>query len=142
MNIQQSLTNTFLKNALPKGLLAPFETLPFTNFQCSGMGVVPKKEGKWRVINHLSAPFGGSVNDIINPKEFSLRYTSVDDAINICSRLGRGALLAKIDLENAFRQCPVRESDYRLLGMHWRGKFYYDKCLPFGLYYPHLIYST
>ena len=47
------------------------------------------KEGKWRVINHLSAPFGGSVNDIINPKEFSLRYTSVDDAINICSRLGR-----------------------------------------------------
>ena len=104
------------------------------------MGVVSKKEGKWRVINLLSAPFGGSVN-IINPKEFSLRYTSVHDAINICSRLGRGALLAKIDLENAFRQCPVRESDYRLLGMQWRGKFYYDKCLPFGLYYPYLIYS-
>ena len=70
MNIQQSLTNTFLKNALPKGLLAPVETLPFTNFQYSGMGVVPKKEGKWKVINHLSVPFGGSVNDIINPKEF------------------------------------------------------------------------
>ena len=127
MNIQQS------KECLAKGIAGPFETLPFTNFQCSGIRVVPKKEGKWRVINHLSAPFGGSVNDFINPKEFSLHYTSVDHAINICSRLGQGALLAKIDLENAFRQCPVRESDYHLLGMQWRGKFYYDKCLPFGL---------
>lgn len=76
------------KECLAKRIAGPFKTLPFANFQCSGMGVVPKKDGKWRVINHLSAPFGQSVNDFISPEEFSLRYTSVDDAINICSRLG------------------------------------------------------
>lgn len=122
-----------LKECQAERIAGPFDTLPFANLQCSGMGVVPKKDGKWRVINHLSAPCGQSVNDYINPEEFSLRYTSVDDAVNICSKLGPGTLLAKIDLENAFRQCPVREADYHLLGMQWRGKFYYDKCLPFGL---------
>ena len=47
--------------------------------------------------------------------------------------MGRGALLAKVDLKNAFRLCPVRPDDWHLLGIHWRGKYYIDKCLPFGL---------
>ena len=47
--------------------------------------------------------------------------------------MGRGALLAKVDLKNAFRLCPVRPDDWHLLGIHWRGKYTIDKCLPFGL---------
>ena len=41
--------------------------------------------------------------------------------------------MGKIDLKSAFRQCPVRRQDWELLGVKWRGKYYVDKCLPFGL---------
>ena len=42
--------------------------------------------------------------------------------------------MAKVDLRNAFRLCPVRPEDWHLLGIHWRGTFYIEKCLPFGLH--------
>ena len=86
--------------------------------------MVAKKDGSWRLINHLSAPVGSSINDFIDPNEFSLQYSSIDEAIKICYTLGRGALLAKVDLKNAFRQCPVRREDWELLGIHWRNVFY------------------
>ena len=41
--------------------------------------------------------------------------------------------MSKFDLKNAFRLIPVRPSDWNLLEMQWRGKFYIDTFLPFGL---------
>ena len=41
--------------------------------------------------------------------------------------------MAKVDLKNAFRLCPVRHKDWHLLGIHWRNQFFVDKCLHFGL---------
>ena len=41
--------------------------------------------------------------------------------------------MAKVDLKNAFQLCPVRKEDWHLLGIRWRGRYYVDKCLPFGL---------
>ncbi len=58
---------------------------------------------------------------------------SVDDAIAICHRLGKGALMAKVDLKDAFRLCPVCPEDWHLLGIYWKREYYIDKCLPFGL---------
>ena len=46
-----------------------------------------------------------------------------------------GALLAKTDLENAYKLVPVHPDDFELLGFSIDGKFYYDKTLPFGLSY-------
>ena len=100
---------------------------------CSGVGVVPKKSGKLRLIHHLSAPAGVSVNDGIPKDLYSLQYVTIDDAINMILRLGRGTLLAKIDIRNAFRLCPVRPEDRPLLGIYWRQQYYYDLVLPFGL---------
>ena len=88
-----------------------------------------------------SATDGLSINDYIDPQSVTLSYTTVDNAVGISQRLGRGSLLAKIDLK-AFRQCLVRQEDWHLLGLHWRGKFYYDKCLPFGLCSSHFLFDT
>jgi len=38
-------------------------------------------------------------------------------------------LIAKIDLNNAFKLSPIRREDWYLLGIHWR----IDTYLPFGL---------
>ena len=111
----------------------PFSSPPFPSMCCSGVGVVPKKSGKLRLIHHLSAPAGVSVNDGIPKDLYSLQYVTIDDAINMILRLGRGTLLAKIDIRNAFRLCPVRPEDRPLLGIYWRQQYYYDLVLPFGL---------
>ena len=57
----------------------------------------------WHSIYHLSAPFGSSTNDWIDPDAYTLSYCSVDDTFAILSALGKGTLMAKVDLKNAFR---------------------------------------
>lgn len=55
----------------------------------------------------LSSPGGASVNDGINPDEFSLHYITVDKVIRLVSQFGRGALMAKFDVESAYRNVPI-----------------------------------
>ena len=114
-------------------VLGPFAERPLPNLRTSGLGAAPKKNGKWRVILHLSAPHGTSVNDGILKEEFSLHYSSVDDAVGLLHTYGTGAIMAKIDLKSAFRMVPVRPADWDLVGMFWDGMYYVDTCLPFGL---------
>ena len=108
------------------------ESLPV---QISRFGVIPKghQSGKWRLILDLSHPEDRSVNDGITPELCSLSYTSVDDAARMVMEEGRGALLAKLDLESAYRMIPVHPADRPLLGMEWKGKVWLDTTLPFGL---------
>ena len=45
-------------------------------------------------------PHGSSINDSINPEQYSLAYCSVDDTFAIIvNTLGKGALMAKINLK-------------------------------------------
>ena len=96
------------------------------------MGAIPKHDGGWWIIYHLSAPPGLSINDFIDSDSYSLSYCSVDDAYTIINELGTGALLDKINLKNAFQLIPVQQSDWNLLGIHGRDRYYIDTCLPFG----------
>ena len=114
-------------------ILGPFASPPLPNFRTSGLGLVPKHDGGWRIIYHLSAPAQHSINDYIDPESFSLTYCTIDDAYSIINKLGPNALLSKIDLKDAFRLIPVRPEDWNLLGIKWRQQFYIDTCLPFGL---------
>ena len=92
-----------LKKEIEAGcILGPFDNPPLPNYRCSGLGTVPKHDGGWRIIYHLSAPPGISINDFIDPNSYTLSYCSVDDAYTIINELGTGALLSKIDLKNAF----------------------------------------
>ena len=129
----QVIDEELRKECLASRILGPFSSRPIKNLKCSGLGAVPKKGGKWRMILHLSAPLGKSINDYISKENFSLHYTSVDDAIHMLSALGKGALMAKVDLKSAFRMVPVRRQDWELLGMKWKEAYYIDTCLPFGL---------
>ena len=81
----------------------------------------------------MSSPGGHSVNDGIDPEKFSMQYVRVDDIIRMVVRHGRGALIAKFDVEAAYRNIPVHPSDRYLLGLKWRDQFYVDLVLPFGL---------
>ena len=73
------------------------------------------------------------MNDGISKELASMHYTSMDDAVNTIRSLGRGTLLAKLDLRSAYREILVHSDDHALLGMRWEGKTYLDCTLPFGL---------
>ena len=45
---------------------------------------------------------------------------------------GHKCLIAKADIQEAFRLIPIRPQDYPLLGFTWKGLFYYDIMLPMG----------
>jgi hypothetical protein len=80
------------------------------------------------LIHHLSFPRGSSVNDAIATENTSVHYATVADAIRLIKLAGPGCFLAKTDVKNAFRIIPIRPSDHYLLGMKWRGLYYFDRC--------------
>ena len=109
----------------------PFSAALFTFMRCSGVGVVPKKNGKLCMIHHLSSP-GNSVNDGVPADQFSLQYISIDDAIESIMSSPQPVYLAKLDIKSAYRQIQVRAEDHSLLGKFWQGSYYYERVLPFG----------
>lgn len=117
-------------------LAGPFESPPFKNFQVHPLGLVPKKNShKWRTIFHLSYPkrSSQSLNANIPIQEYTLQYIRVDDAIALILQHGPGCFMTKTDIQSAFRIIPIHPEDWELLGMNWKGLYYFDKTLPFGL---------
>ena len=53
----------------------------------------------------------------------------VDDVVCKVLSLGRGCLLAVMDIESAFRNIPVHPHDWHI-GLRWKGKSYVDTVLP------------
>lgn len=80
----------------------------------------------------LSQLSGASVNDFIDKADYSMTYCSVDDAIRYVWEVGKGALIAKLDVKHTFRLIPVRPEDRHLLGFGFQENFYFDVVLPFG----------
>ena len=126
-----------LQNELILGRIAgPFTEPPLPGFITSPLGLVPKKSSsecpEFRLIHDLSFPRGNSVNSHIDPAFTRVQYEDLDHCISIINSLGPNCWISKADLKDAFRILPVRPADYRLLGMVWKQRFYYDKCLPMG----------
>lgn len=102
--------------------------------QVSPLGLVPKKQpGEYRVIHHLSYPEGASVNDGIMQEFKTVQYQNIDSAIVLIKQYGPGALLAKTDIESAFRLVPIHPDSYDLMGFKIEKFYFYDKTLPMGL---------
>ena len=57
-------------------------------------------------------------------------------------KLGKGTLLAKVDIKSAFRLLPVHPADRYPLGMQWKDKLFVDICLPFGLRSAPKLFNT
>lgn len=111
----------------------PFNTCPIPNIQISPIGVVPKKTpGDYRLIHHLSHPSGQSINDYIDSKLCSVKYTEFDQAVKMIHDQGANCYLFKMDIKSAFRLLPIHPDDFELLGFSFKEKIYYDKALPFG----------
>ena len=117
------------------GILGPFDEQSLPQIQVSHLGVVPKHTpGQWRLIVDLLSPAGYSMNDGISRSLCSLRYISVDTAVKLVEQLGRGTLLAKVDIQSAHQMLPIHPDNRWLLGMRCKGSVFVDTALPCGLW--------
>ena len=69
--------------------------------QISRFGMIPKhhKPGSWCLIIDISHPCNHCVNDEIPPLLCSIKYITIDDAINQILSMGKGTMMAKIDIK-------------------------------------------
>jgi len=116
---------------LAAGLISPI--IPEHPCIVSPLGVVPKGDGGRRRIHHLSYPEGESVNDFIPAEYASITYATFDAIVADVLQAGRGCTIIKRDIRDAFRMVPVAANDRWLLGFGWKGVFYTERALPFGL---------
>ena len=131
-------TTELIESELSKGyLIGSFDSIPFTEYRINPVGIaVGKYSGKKRLIVDMSAPHENdlhpSLNDLINKEEFSLSYVNIDSAISIIKRLGTGAWLCKVDLQDAFKQIPLMDKLIPYHGIKWNNKYYFYTRLVFG----------
>ncbi len=123
-----------LQKEIKLGRIAgPFQSRPIQDLIVSPIGLIPKAEkGKFRLIQHLSFPKGESLNDGIDRENCMVQYTKFDVAVTLVASVGKGALMAKADIESAFRLLPIHPEDFNLIGMKIEDDFFVDKALPIG----------
>ena len=142
--LHPAVVTGYLKTELDQSRIAgPFTTSIVQGGHTSRFGVIPKHQtNKWRLIVDLSHPTGHSVNDGIPKSLCSVKYITIDYAIEQVLMLGPGTLMAKIDVKSAFRLLPVHPADRHLLQMKWDNLIFTDACLPFGLLSAPRLYLT
>ena len=146
------LWNKVMEEVRLKHYTGPYklENLPVKHFIQFPIGLVPKANGKTRLIFHLSYDFGveehdRSVNHHTPDHLCSVKYEDLDKAIQDCLQLmalnqnTNGTLFyGKSDFSSAFRILPIlviQRGILTMLAYHpvTGEKFYFmDLCLPFG----------
>ena len=61
------------------------------------------------------------MNDGIDTNEFAMTYIKVDENMSMVSKFEKEALLAKFDMEAAYRNITVHPVNHFLPGLKWRG---------------------
>lgn len=131
-------TTELLETELSRGyIIGPYDSAPFPQYRISPLGIaVGKYSGKKRLIVDLSAPHENelhpSLNELINKEDFSLSYVTIDSAISVIKKIGMGAWMCKIDIKDAFKLIPIKQSLWPYHGVKWNNQYYFYTRLVFG----------
>ncbi len=144
---EPEVVDSLLEKEVKKGfMIGPFDDPPFPDYRINPIGIATRKySGKKRLIIDLSAPHNDaaqSVNSLIPLAPFSLFYATIDDAIKLIKKAGRGAWLSKADISDAFKVMPLHPSQWHLFGVKWQNKLYFSVRLTFGCRSSPKIFDT
>ena len=118
-------------------LYGPFDQLPFENYRVSPLGLaIGKYSGKKRLIVDLSSPHDdplhASINELIDKEACSMTYVRLDDAIKAICQVGKGALMSKMDISDAFKIMSIKGSQWPYFCVKWNSLYYVFVRLVFG----------
>ncbi len=144
---EPEVVDSLFEKEVKKGfMIGPFDDPPFPDYRINPIGIATRKySGKKRLIIDLSAPHNDaaqSVNSLIPLAPFSLFYATIDDAIKLIKKAGRGAWLTKADISDAFKVMPLNPSQWHLFGVKWQNKLYFSVRLTFGCHRSPKIFDT
>jgi hypothetical protein len=132
INIERSMrrySGPFSSSRL-ESLIGPFRTSP--------LGTVPKlfDSIERRIVQDLSFPRNNpsflSVNGHIDIDNFRCDWGTFKDVVAIVMDAPDGAEAATLDVDSAFRCCPIIPSQQPNFIIHWNDLFYIDHNAPFG----------
>ena len=136
--MQPTAVEALIQNEVQKGyLFGPFPEPPFHVYRISPIGIAEGKYSKKkRLIVDLSAPYDNadiiSINDLIDKESCSLTYVTIDNAIELIKKAGKGALMCKLDITDAFKLVPLKPKFWNMFGIKWKGLYYFYHRLVFG----------
>ena len=84
----------------------PFDSPPYPVLHCSPLGAVPKKDNTYRLILDLSSPRGSSINAGISRSDYSVRYSSFDEAVNLVAQFSQQLLFSKVRYQTCLQTVP------------------------------------
>jgi hypothetical protein len=113
----------------------PTDLFSFARISPLGALTKTKPDGKVKVrrVHDLSHPRGRSVNTHIPEDYVPVNYPRLREIMSAIARMGQGTTLNIADIKSAFKHVPVHPDDVPLLGFEWKGKYYFEVTLPFGL---------
>jgi hypothetical protein len=122
-----------LQEWIEKGFVAgPFMSPPVPDFRANSLMAEAQKD-KVRPILNMSSPKGWSFN--CNIDEYALPRTYQSSARRFGQtllRVGKGAIISKMDMRDAFKLVPSKPEDYRLQGFRWLNRYFIDTQQIFG----------
>lgn len=118
-----------LRRLLVVGAISRCSTRPL---MCLPLGVVPKKNGKLRLIHDLR--FLNS--RLRRPPRFKL-----EDLSTVAEQLKEGDQMMTFDLEQGYYHIEINERYRKYMGFEWEGQFYVWNVLPFGLSTAPLVFT-
>lgn len=121
-------TGPFSRSRL-ENLIGPFRSSP--------LGTVPKSEpNQFRIIQDLSFPRNdpshASVNAEIDSAMFPCDWGTFTQVAEIVRNSAPGTQAATMDVDAAFRCCPITPPQQPHFIIHWDDAFYIDHNAPFG----------
>lgn len=121
-------TGPFSRSKLEQ-LIGPFRTSP--------LGVIPKPgTDKFRLVQDFSYPRNNpllpSINSEINLDDFRCDWGSFRQVVDIVLDAPPGSQAATLDVDAAFRRCPIHPSQQPNFIIMWNNLFYIDHVAPFG----------
>jgi len=106
-------------------------------FRSSPLGVIPKTgTNEFRLIQDFSYPRNDpsltSVNAEIDLENLHCDWGTFQEAVAIILDAPPLALAATLDVDSAFRRCPIQPSQRPNFVIYWQGHCYIDHNAPFG----------
>ena len=118
-----------------------------SSFTVNKLTTRPKPNGALRIIVDMSSPrdrdqsvpgwlwpvtLPGSVNSSIDGSQFPTRMSSLKIFVRMLYRVGKGALVFKVDWSDAYKHVRVRDQDLKLQVVEFGGRFFVELRLVFG----------